>query len=102
MARADKAALLAQFSVGELLEEVARRHEEGASEDEASEDEDAPGEFCEDCLYFKAYTGRGDVPAKYNPCEHGHKMAFHMPDDEGNPYGDFGFYRTICTDREYP
>jgi len=77
---------------GNLFEDF-DRHSGGASEE-------PPAHFCDECAYFIPYTGRGDSPAEYNPCENGHKMAFYMPDDHWNPYGEFGFYRVICTDRE--
>lgn len=80
---------LKQFSTDELLAEIVRRRN--------SEAVSRPKAWCEDCAHFvpSMDINCGD---DYNPCSKGHVMQFHSPEDVH--FDEYGFYRTVCQDRE--
>lgn len=79
---------LADFSTDQLLEELVRRRN-------VREQRRPVDSWCDDCAHFVVKADAGDG---YNPCVRGHRMSFwHL--DDGNPHGEFGFYRRICADR---
>jgi hypothetical protein len=87
---------LRDYSTQQLLEEMARRARNSATE--------KPAAWCHDCTHFVAWCDkvpapRKDCPDTYNPCTKGHTMRFMAP--EGYPDGDdcWGFYMPVCADR---
>lgn len=82
---------LKDVSFPALVEELARRLNEGEAE--------TPKAWCEDCAHFKT---KSDATDRYNPCQKKHKMGFHLPDDLDPSVTDdgWGFYRTVCKDRK--
>lgn len=80
---------LSGYSDDDLIEELARRRN-------ARERNTAVEHYCEDCIYFRLFKGRGDPPINYDPCSRGHKPKFRAPAEYGDEYG---FYRRVCPDR---
>ena len=56
-------------------------------------------QYCDDCVRFKLWRGRGDPPDSFNPCGAGHQVKFRAPEEWEGPHGEYGFYRRICSDR---
>lgn len=75
----------------ELLAELVRRRNR--------EPDEQNHPWCHDCAHFKTYEGRGDAPAKYNPCAKRHKLLFWVPRDWESPETN-GYYRPVCEDRK--
>lgn len=82
-------ASIADFSIEELAEELARRARNKPKE---------PAKFraCDDCSNFIGWHDM-NVPDDYNPCKKGHKMSFKVPETHSDI--DWGFYRNVCPDR---
>ncbi|SDG86269.1 hypothetical protein SAMN05216588_101224 [Pseudomonas flavescens] len=84
--------VLDHFTDDQLFEELVRRRNSAKSKRQ-------PARWCEQCLNFRTWTGRGEVPDDYNPCAMKHHMEFHTPTAWQSPEC-YGHYRTICTDRQ--
>ena len=84
--------LLDCFTDDELLEEIVRRRNSNKSNRQ-------PARWCEECLNFRTWSEKSQVPADYNPCSKKHQMDFHTPTAWQSPEC-FGHHRTICTDRQ--
>lgn len=88
--------MLSDFSEDELIEELARRR--NAKPDVLPED---VCHWCHDCGNFIPWTNqRKKIPEDYNPCKKGHEMRFVVPDINGDPHADHGFFRLVCADRD--
>ncbi len=79
---------LSKFTEDQLIEELAKRR--------ASRERRNIVDYCDECIFFKSYSGKGEMPVNYNPCGNGHKMKFKNPEDHGD---DWGFYIRVCADR---
>lgn len=83
---------LTKFSTAELIEELARRQNE--------QPQIKPKQWCHDCKHFVAWDDQdrnGSMPPDFNPCTKGRQMKFAEP---LNFDGPFGFYLTVCADRD--
>lgn len=81
------------YSTAQLIEEVARRANAATTEQ--------PQHWCHDCAKYVCWVD-GPTPARpmpddYNPCSHGHKMRFKMPEDMDDEYGHF---LNVCPNRD--
>lgn len=83
--------VLSEVPESELLAELVRRRNR--------EPDEQIHPWCDQCAHFKAYDGRGDPPARYNPCKKGHKMLFWMPRGWESPEC-YGYYIPVCADRK--
>ena len=85
---------LREVPTAQLVEELARRANSRPTR--------KPQQWCESCAHFVAWVDRSpppqaDCPDDYNPCAKQHTMRFHAPEGYDE---DYGFYRTVCPDRE--
>ena len=83
---------LRRFNTSQLIEELARRHNENPVV--------KPDHWCHDCAHYVAWNDKprkGECPDSFNPCTKGHTMKFIAPQDFGDEYG---FYLRVCADRK--
>ncbi|MHB0927772.1 MAG: hypothetical protein ACYC3W_02455 [Candidatus Nanopelagicales bacterium] len=84
---------LREFSTSQLIEELARRSNKRG--------EQKPRDWCENCTHFipwiEGKTPEAPMPDTHNPCEMQHTMRFQVPECITD---DYGFYRTVCADRQ--
>ena len=83
--------LLSDFPANELMEELSRRM--------GLKHRDNPIPPCDECAYFRAFEGPGEVPKNWKCCAKNHAQKFRLP-STGNPDDTpWGFYRRFCEDR---
>lgn len=56
--------------------------------------------YCDECVHFRFWTRRSEVPEDYNPCSAGHMTVFRYPMEGEAPDAEYGHYRRSCRDRE--